>query len=565
MKRILINAKQEEELRVALIDGEKLYDLNIENKKYIQKKNNIYKGKINRIEPSLNAVFINYGSKKNGFLPIQKISKEYFKPTNQKNETKNKNSLYKGQELIVQINKEERNNKGALLTTFISLIGNNLILLPNNPKINGISRKIEGNNRLKLEYNISLLNLPIGMGLIMRTESIGKTIENLKSDLSLKLKHWEIIKKKAKKTKAPYLIYKENNLIRIFKNYLNKDIDEIIIDNINIYNLIKKYIIKTGTQYYLKKLKLYKKNIPLFIYFKIECQIETAFKRKIRLPSGGSIIIDSTEALTVIDINSSKYTKCKNIENTALNTNLEAVYEILKQIRLRNLGGLIIIDFIDMLLTKNQKTIENQFKQISKNDKAKIRISNISKFGLLEISRQRLNISLKDSNYYKCPRCKGNGFIRNNESLSLLILRIIEEKSFTKNTKEIHVIVPINIATYLLNEKRNTLYNIEKKQNHKIKTIIIPNKKMKTPNYYITRIKKKKEINTLSFNLYKIYKKKNIFSNKINIKKKKIFQKKIKTNKNIINIQIQKIYIKFLKIFKNKILNKIQKIISFFK
>ncbi len=558
MKKMLINVRKEE-LRIAIINGNKLYDLNIENKKFIQKKYNIYKGKISRIEPSLNAVFINYGSKKNGFLPIKEISKEYF---DKKTKIKNKNFLYKGQELIVQINKEERNNKGALLTTFISLIGSNLILLPNNPKINGISKKIEGNDRTELKSYISLLNLPIGMGLIIRTASIGKTIENLKLDLSLKLKHWETIKKKAKKNNAPFLIHKENNiLIRTCRDYLNKDIKEIIIDNINIYNITKKYIVKIGKEIFINRIKLYKKKTPLFVHFKIEYQIENIFKKQVRLPSGGSIIIETTEALTVIDINSSKYTKCKNIENTALNTNLEAVEEILKQIRLRNLGGLIVIDFIDMLLIKNQKIIEKKFKKISQQDRAKIKINNISKFGLLEISRQRLNIPIKDLHYYKCPRCKGNGIIRNNESLSLLILRTIEEKILKKNTKEIHIIAPINITLYLLNEKKNAIYNIKKKQKKNIKIIIIANKKIKSPNYFIIRIKKKKWKNNLYYKFLNIYIKKNIYIYKIF----KYFFKSTKNNlikiTNLLTLNIKNI-IYFYQKTQKKYLIKIKKLLN---
>ncbi len=530
MKKILINATQKEELRIALINKKKLFDLNIKNTKYKQKKSNIYKGIISRIEPSLEAVFINYGSKKHGFLPIKEISKEYFLEKN--NKTKKK--LYKGQELIVQINKDERDNKGAFLTTFITLIGNDLILLPNNPKTNGISKRIEGKNRIKLKSIIKKLNLPKNMGIIIRTSGLGKSLETLNLDLSIKIKYWKYIKKKSNKNKAPFLIHQENNiLMRIFRDYLYKDINEIIIDNYKIYKLSIKYIKKLNKKDFINKIKFYNKKIPLFSYFKIETQIESAFLKEVKLPSGGSIIIDITEALTSIDINSSKSNKFTNIETTALQTNLEAIEEIIIQLRLRDIGGLIVIDFIDMSLFQNQKIIENKLKKIIKNDKAKIKIGKISKFGLLEMSRQRLNKSLKEISYNICPRCKGSGNIRDNESLSLSILRIIEEKSFKNNIKEIHAIVPINIGIYLLNNKRNTLHLIEKK-NKKIKIFILPNIKIKTPNYSIITIKK----NKYYYNIYKNIKKskKNKIINKINYinNKKNILIKKNKLN-NIIN------------------------------
>ncbi len=491
MKRMLINATQKEELRIALVDGQKLYDLNIENTKYIKKKLNIYKGKITRIEPSLEAVFIDYGSTKNGFLPIKEISEKYL---SKKKNNNIKNLLYEGKELIVQIYKDERENKGAVLTTFISLVDSNLILLPNNPKFSGISRRIEGKERNKIKSKLKKINLPKNMGLIIRTAGINKSLEKLKSDIHLKLKHWEYIKKISKKKKAPSLIHQENNIfIRIFRDYLYNDINEIIIDDYKTYEEAINKIHELGKEDFIKKTKHYKNNIPLFVYFQIESQIESAFKRKLRLPSGGSITIDITEALTSIDINSSKSTKNKDIEDTALNTNLEATEEIARQLKLRNLGGLIVIDFIDMSISKNKKIIKNKFKKIIKEDRAKIKIGDISKFGLLEMSRQRINPSLREKSYYVCPRCCGAGTIRDNESLSLSILRIIEEESFKKNTKKIHAIVPINIGTYLLNKKRNDLYKIERKQKKKIKIIIIPNEKIETPNYSIIRIKKNEE------------------------------------------------------------------------
>ncbi len=490
MKRMLINATQKEELRIALINKKKLYDLNIENLKNQQNKYNIYKGKITKIEPALDAVFVNYGYKKNGFLPIKEITKEYLS----ENKNNKQNLLYKGQELIIQINKDKRENKGALLTTYISLIGSNIILMPNNPKAYGISKRIIGKKRDKIKSFLKKINIPKNMGLIIRTAGINKSLETLQLDLNLKIKHWEYIKNKFKKHKGPFLIYQENNIfIRIFREYLHQDIDEIIIDNYKTYKSSINYISKIGKEDFIKKIKFYNKDKTLFSYFKIEKQIESAFKRKIRLPSGGSITIDINETLTSIDINSSKSTKYNNIETTALNTNLEAIEEISKQLRLRDVGGLIVIDFIDMNLNKNKKKIKKKFKLLLKEDRAKIQLGYISKFGLLEMSRQRLNLSLRESSYNTCKKCQGSGIIRNNISLSLSILRIIEEESLKKEIKEIHIIVPIKIGTYLLNEKRNKLYNIEKNNKHNIKILIIPNKKFKTPNYKILR---KKNIKT---------------------------------------------------------------------
>ncbi len=544
---MLINATQKEELRIAIINNKKLYDLNIENNKYKKKKFNIYKGKIIRIEPSLEAVFIDYGESKKGFLPLKEISPKYF--INKKNN--NINYLYKGQELIIQITREQIGNKGVALTTFINLIGNYLILMPNN-NIIGISRKIEGKEREKIQKILKKLKIPKKMGLIIRTSGLGKSIDTFKLDLSIKLKIWKYIKKKFKENKSPSLIYKQNDIFtRIFRDYLNNDIKEIIIDNKNTYISAIKYIKKINKIDILNKIKLYKKEIPLFTYFKIENQIESAFNREVRLPSGGSITIDINEALTSIDVNSSKSNKEKNIEITALNTNLEASKEIAKQLKFRDLGGLIVIDFIDMSIFENQKKVEKKFRKIINKDKAKTQIGYISKFGLLEMSRQRLNPSLKESSYYICPRCKGEGIIRDNKSLSLLILRTIQEKSFKKNTKEIHVIVPINIGYYLLKKKKDILYNIKKKN---IKTIILPNKNIQTPNFSILRIKHKKKIKyKKKTKLIKLY---NKFNKKKNMKKNKnITFNKINNNNIIINI-IKKIY-EYIK--KNLLKFKIQK------
>ncbi len=499
MKKILINANQKEEIRIALINNKNLYDLNIENNKNKQKKNNIYTGKINKIVPSLNAVFIDYGELKNGFLPIKYISSKYL--INKKNI---KNNLYIGQKLIVQINKDEYNNKGATLTTFISLIGNYIILMPNKNKIY-ISKKIPQKQRKKLKHISKKLILPKNMGLIIRTSACKKNIHILQLDIYLKLKHWKIIKKKFNINNTKLLIYKQNNMfIKILKYYLIKDIKEIIIDNLKIYKLLLNYIKQIKKLKYINKIKLYKKKIPLFNYFKIEKQIELSLQQKVKLPSGGYITIESTEALTSIDVNSSKYNTSINIENTALETNLEATIEIAKQIKLRNLGGLIVIDFIDMYILNNKKFIEKKFKKNINNDIAKIKIGFISKFGLLEMSRQRLNLSLKKLNYSFCTICKGIGTIRNIKSISLYILRNIITKSLKQKVKTIKIIINIDISNYLLKNKKYILDSIKKK---KINIKIITNKYIKIHNYSI--IIKKHKINI--FNLKK--------NNKIKIKK----------------------------------------------
>ncbi|QJC38018.1 Rne/Rng family ribonuclease [Enterobacteriaceae endosymbiont of Donacia marginata] len=507
MKRMLINATQHEELRVALVDGQKLYDLDIENSNYKQKKSNIYKGKITRIEPSLEAVFVDYGVDKHGFLPIKEITEEYLSNDNNKNlfnKLNLKNSLSIGKEIIVQISKEERGNKGASLTTFISLAGSYLVLMPNNPSANGISKKIEGENRRNLKKILSLLYLPNNMSLIIRTAGLGKDIETFKSDLKFRLKHWNMIKKIAKNKSAPFLIYQESNIIiRALRDYLYQDINEILIDNPKILKLAKKHINILGRSDLNHKIKLYTGTVPLFSHYQIESQIETAFQRKVRLSSGGSIIIDTTEALTSVDVNSSKATKGIDIEETALNINLEAADEIIRQLRLRDVGGLIVIDFIDMSLLENKKAVEKRLLNNIREDRAKIQINNISKFGLLEMSRQRLRSSLKESNYYLCPRCLGNGNLRDSRSLSLSILRLIEEESFKENTKEVYAIVPVKIASYLLNEKRNAVNAIE---NRKIRTFIIPNDKLNTPNYSIIRIKHGEDKKNVYFIIKKISK-----------------------------------------------------------
>lgn len=499
---MLINATQKEELRVALVDGQQLYDLDIESVSHKQKKSNIYKGKIVRIEPSLEAVFVDYGVERHGFLPVKEISHEYFLSTSTScNNSKYniKEILYEGQELIVQIDKEERGNKGAALTTFISLAGSYLVLMPNNPKSGGISRRIEGTDRIELKEILSALELPEGMSLIIRTAGVGKSTEALEWDLTLRLQHWNVIKNTATKKLAPFLIYQDSNVIvRAFRDYLRPDIGEILIDNPKILNLAKEHITALGRPDFTKKIKLYNGEIPLFSHYQIESQIESAFQREVRLPSGGSIFIDSTEALTAIDINSARSTKGLDIEDTAFNTNLEATNEITRQLRLRDLGGLVVIDFIDMMSTQHQRDIENNLKIAVRQDRARIQIGRISKFGLLELSRQRLSPSLGESSHYICPRCNGTGIIRDNESLSLSILRLIEEEALKDNTHEVHAIVPVVIASYLLNEKRQAISEIEKRQQG-VRAIIVPYEHMKTPNYEIRRIRKGENINKPSY------------------------------------------------------------------
>ncbi|QCI24982.1 ribonuclease E [Buchnera aphidicola (Rhopalosiphum padi)] len=552
MKRMLINATQQEELRVALVDGQRLYDLDIESSGSEQKKSNIYKGKITRIEPSLEAVFIDYGVEKHGFLPLKEISKNYF-PENYNYDMRVniKDILREGQELIVQIDKEERGTKGAALTTFVTLAGSYLVLMPNNPKIAGISRRVEGGDRIELKELLSSLKIPEKMGLIIRTAGVGKSIKSLQWDLSLRLKHWDAIKKASKRKSAPFLIHQESNVIvRAFRDYLRQDIGEILIDNPEILDIAREHITALGRPDFINKIKLYTGEIPLFSYYQIESQIDSAFQRKVRLPSGGSIMLDTTEALTAIDINSARSTRGADIETTAFNTNLEAVEEISRQLRLRDLGGLIVIDFIDMTAISHQKTIENKLREIVREDRARVQIGNISRFGLLEMSRQRLSSSLGESSHHICPRCTGTGTIRDNESLSLSILRLIEEEALKENTYEVHAIVPIEIACYLLNEKREAVYAIEKRQAGG-KTIIVPNKNMKTPHYLVSRIRKGEQIRSMSYSLSHI--RKNKILNNI---KKEIVEKKNRSNPILTNISLSNYSFHKKNIEKEKILRK---------
>jgi len=487
MKRMLINATQEEELRVALVDGQRLYDLDIESRSRIQKKANIYKGKITRVEPSLEAAFVDFGAERHGFLPLKEISRDYF-VKNPRGNDKNamKESLPEGTEVIVQVEKEERGNKGAALTTYVSLAGRYLVLMPNNPKAGGISRRIEGDERSEIREALRNLNFPEGMGLIVRTAGVGKEYEELQWDLDYLLALWEAIGEAGNEKKAPFLIYQESNvIIRTIRDYLRKEIGEVLFDTRESYEEAIAFIRQVMPQYE-NRIKLYEEKLPLFNRFQIESQIESAFEREVKLPSGGSIVIDPTEALISIDINSSRATRGADIEETALNTNLEAADEIARQLRLRDMGGLVVIDFIDMNSNRNQRDVENRMRDALEKDRARVQIGRISRFGLLEMSRQRLRPSLGETSAIVCPRCSGQGTIRDVESLSLSILRILQEEANKQKSTEVRATVPVVVSSYLLNEKRQDLAEIEAQSETKI--IIEPNPELHTPHYEITGI-----------------------------------------------------------------------------
>ncbi|MBN7824493.1 ribonuclease E [Bowmanella dokdonensis] len=483
---MLINATQHEELRVALVDGQKLYDLDIESPGHEQKKANIYKGKITRVEPSLEAAFVDYGADRHGFLPLKEIARTYFpKGYNFEGRPNIKDAIREGQEVIVQIDKEERGQKGAALTTFISLAGSYLVLMPNNPRAGGISRRIEGDERTDLKQALNKLNLPDGMGLIVRTAGVGKSYEELEWDLSVLLTHWQAIEEASKSRKAPFLIHQESNVIvRAIRDYLRRDIGEILIDDQEIFELAKQHIELVRPDF-ISRLKFYQGDVPLFSHYQIETQIESAFQREVRLPSGGSIVIDQTEALTSVDINSSRATKGGDIEETALNTNLEAADEIARQLRLRDLGGLFVIDFIDMTPVRHQREVEKRLADAVRHDRARVQLGRISRFGLLEMSRQRLRPSLGESAHHVCPRCNGVGTVRGTESLALSVLRIMEEEAIKDNTGQIEAQVPVSVATYLLNEKRKAVASLERR--HQVQLLIIPNPNMDTPHYRVSR------------------------------------------------------------------------------
>ncbi len=498
MKRMLINATQQEELRVALVDGQRLYDLDIESPGHEQKKANIYKGKITRVEPSLEAAFVDYGADRHGFLPLKEIARTYF-PKGYKFEGRPniKDVIKEGQEVIIQIDKEERGQKGAALTTFLSLAGSYLVLMPNNPRAGGISRRIEGDERTELKQAMSKLEIPDGMGLIVRTAGVGKSYEELDWDLRVLLKHWEAVSEEANKRPAPFLIHQESNVIvRAIRDYLRRDIGEILVDKSAIYEQALQHIQLVRPDF-ANRVKKYDGDVPLFSHYQIESQIESAFQREVRLPSGGSIVIDPTEALTSIDINSARATKGGDIEETALNTNLEAADEIARQLRLRDAGGLVVIDFIDMTPVRHQREVENRLKEAVRNDRARVQLGRISRFGLLEMSRQRLRPSLGESSHHVCPRCSGHGTIRGTESLALSILRIMEEESIKDNTGQIEAQVPVAVATYLLNEKRKSVNVIEKR--HNVNLLIIPNANLETPHYEVTRRRPEEVIKDASY------------------------------------------------------------------
>lgn len=489
MKRMLINATQPEELRVALVDGQRLYDLDIEATGREQKKSNIYKCRIVRIEPSLEAAFVDFGAERHGFLPFKEIARSLLKSKNSddnRGRISVKDALEVGQEYIVQVEKEERGNKGAALTTFISLAGRYLVLMPNNPRAGGVSRQIEGDDRSDAREAMSTLEIPQGMGLILRTAGVGKSAEELQWDLDYLNMLWDSIKTTAKEKPAPFLIYQESEvIIRAIRDYLRSDIAEIWIDDNDIFHRARDFM-QQVMPHNLQKLKLYSGSDPLFSRYQIEGQIETAFARDVQLPSGGVLIIDHTEALTSIDINSARATKGEDIEETAFNTNLEAADEIARQLRLRDLGGLFVIDFIDMTNNRNQREVESRLRDGLKVDRARVQTGRISRFGLLEMSRQRLRPSLGESSHIPCPRCDGQGTIRGVKSLSLSVLRIIQEEAMKELTAKVVAQLSVEAATFLLNEKRQAIREIEQRLD--VEIIISPNPMMETPQYLVQRI-----------------------------------------------------------------------------
>ena len=489
MKRMLINATHPEELRVALVDGQRLFDLDIESSSREQKKANIYKGRITRVEPSLEAAFVDFGAERHGFLPLKEISKEYFKksPGQIEGKINIKDVVSEGQEVIIQVDKEERGNKGAALTTFISLAGRYLVLMPNNPRAGGISRRIEGDERAQLKDAMNDVQVPKSMGIIVRTAGIGRTTEELQWDLDYLVQFWEAITQAAGERKAPFLIHQESNvIIRAVRDYLRQDIGEVLIDANGVYEDVLNFV-RAVMPTFENKIKLYRDEIPLFSRYQIEGQIETAFQREVKLPSGGSIVIDPTEALVSIDINSSRATKGQDIEETALQTNLEAAEEIARQLRLRDMGGLIVIDFIDMTPAKHQREVEQKMREALEIDRARVQVGKISRFGLLEMSRQRLRPSLGETRSEVCPRCEGQGTIRGIESLALSIMRLIYEESSKDKTGEVRAVVPVSVATFLLNEKRKQLADIEARQ--EVNIVVVPVPHMETPHFEIIRMR----------------------------------------------------------------------------
>jgi len=500
MRRMLINAtNHHEELRVALVDGQRLYDLDIELAGREQKKGNIYKGKVTRIEPSLEAAFVDYGAERHGFLPLKEVAREYMHNAPSRGRPTIKDALKEGQEVIVQIDKEERGNKGAALTTSISLAGSYLVLMPNNPRAGGISRRIEGDERTELKQVMSQLAVPNGMGCIVRTAGIGKSLEEIQYDFKYLIDTWNEIKKVSTTRPAPFLITQESDVItRAIRDYLRPDIGEIIIDRPEIYERVKTEL-QSKRPDFVSKVKLYRDEIPLFNRYQVESQIESAFQREVRLPSGGSVVFDQTEALLSIDINSARATKGGDIEETAVHTNVEAAEEIARQLRLRDIGGLIVIDFIDMGPPRNQREVERVLKDSVARDRARIQIGRISRFGLLEMSRQRLRPSLEESSQHVCPRCTGSGVIRGTDSLALSILRLMEDEAMKESTAEVQALVPVEVATFLLNEKRRKIEQIEKRQ--KVRLVVVPNPYLETPHYEVLRVKAGETLEDSSYSL----------------------------------------------------------------
>ncbi|MFA7439328.1 ribonuclease E/G, partial [Castellaniella sp.] len=487
MKRMLFNATHQEELRVAIVDGQKLIDLDIETAGREQRKGNIYKGVITRIEPGLEACFVNYGEERHGFLPFKEVARSYFKDGIDVRNARIQDALAEGQELIIQVEKEERGNKGAALTTFISLAGRYLVLMPNNPRGGGVSRRIEGEERQELRETMDQLDIPSGMSMIARTAGIGRSVEELQWDLNYLLQLWNAIDAAARENQAPILIYLESSLvIRAIRDYFSPDIGEILIDTDDIHDQASSFMSVVMPDN-VSRVKRYRDDIPLFSRFQIEHQIETAYSRTVQLPSGGAVVIDHTEALVAIDVNSARSTRGADIEETALRTNLEAAEEVARQLRLRDLGGLIVIDFIDMEDSKNQRAVEQRLRDALHFDRARVQMGKISRFGLMELSRQRLRPALNEGSHVTCPRCTGTGVIRDAESSALHVLRLLQEEAMKEGTAALYAQVPVDVATFLLNEKRRDISQIENRL--KVNLVLIPNKTLETPHHHIERLR----------------------------------------------------------------------------
>jgi ribonuclease E len=487
MKRMLFNATQSEELRVAIVDGQKLVDLDIESAGKEQRKGNIYKGIITRIEPSLEAAFVDYGADRHGFLPFKEVSRSLFQDGVDAARARIQDALKEGQEFIVQVEKDERGNKGAALTTFVSLAGRYLVLMPNNPRGGGVSRRVEGEERDELRDLVTQLEVPQGMSIIARTAGIGRTLEELNWDLNYLLQLWRAIENASRQQSGSFLIYQESSLvIRAIRDYFQPEIGELLIDTEGIYDQARQFMGHVMPSN-VDRVKLYSDDVPLFSRFQIEHQIETAYSRQVQLPSGGAVVIDHTEALVAVDVNSARATRGGDIEQTALNTNLEAADEIARQLRLRDLGGLIVIDFIDMESSRNQREVENRLRDALHYDRARVQMGKISRFGLMELSRQRLQPSLGETSHLPCPRCQGTGQIRSIESTALHVLRILQEEAMKENTAAVHVQVPVDVSTFLLNEKRSDIHGIESRL--KVSVVLIPNVHFDTPHYTVNRLK----------------------------------------------------------------------------